>query len=244
MISSMKTDSVSDILARRASQVQRGGARAAVLGYNDGLVSVLCIVIAVAAAGGDTKAVMMAGLAGLLAGAISMAAGEWVSVKAQVELFQGILTDLKSVIKRDKQLLVDNLSAKLAELGVSRADSTKAAADIADNDDDLLTVYSAQVIGVNKDELGSPWYAAVSSFILFTIGSILPLIAWFVGLDGSKAIIVAIILTIFGGLFVGGFTAHSSGRNIYYGAIRQLIIIVIAAGATYGIGSLFGVAVG
>ena len=243
-MSSMDKDSVSDILARRASQVQRGGARAAVLGYNDGLVSVLCIVIAVAAAGGDTKTVLMAGFAGLLAGAISMAAGEWVSVKAQVELFQGILSDLKKVIKRDKKILVSNLSARLTELGVSKDDSKRAAKDIADSDDNLLSVYSAQVIGVNKDELGSPWSAAISSFILFTIGSILPLIAWFIGLDGLKAIIVAIVLTIFGGLFVGGFTAHSSGKNIYYGAIRQLVIIVIAAGATYGIGSLFGVAVG
>ncbi|MDN5819527.1 MAG: VIT1/CCC1 transporter family protein [bacterium] len=240
----MKTDTVSDILARRASQVQRGGSRAAVLGYNDGLVSVLCIVIAVAAAGGDTKTVLTAGLAGLLAGAISMAAGEWVSVKAQVELFQGILSDLRLVIKRDRQLLVNNLSARLSELGVGKKDSARAAKDVAESDDNLLTVYSAQVLGVNKDELGSPWYAAVSSFVLFTIGSILPLIAWFVGLDGGKAIVMAIILTIFGGLFVGGFTAHSSGKNIYYGAIRQLIIIVIAAGATYGIGSLFGVAIG
>lgn len=240
----MNKDSVSDILARRASQVQRGGARAAVLGYNDGLVSVLCIVIAVAAAGGDTKTVLMAGFAGLLAGAISMAAGEWVSVKAQVELFQGILADLREVIKRDRKLLIDNLSGKLTELGVTSKDSSQAAKDIAVDDENLLTVYSAQVIGVNRDELGSPWSAAISSFVLFTIGSILPLLAWFVGLDGLKAIVVAIILTIFGGLFVGGFTAHSSGKNVYYGAIRQLVIIIIAAGATYGIGSLFGVAVG
>src|SRR3990167_10195034 len=92
---------ISSALSERAAQVQRGGARAAVLGVNDGLVSTLCIVVGVAAAGADTKAVLLAGFAGLLAGAISMAAGEWISVKTQVELFQGVLDDLRLAVKKD-----------------------------------------------------------------------------------------------------------------------------------------------
>ena len=103
----------SAVLAARAQQVQRGAARAAVLGVNDGLVSTLCLVLAVGAAGAPPSAVLLAGLAGLIAGAISMAAGEWISVQSQVDLFHGVLGDLKSMIKKDKALLEDNLTAHL-----------------------------------------------------------------------------------------------------------------------------------
>ena len=92
-------EAASAVLVKRAAQVQRGAARAAVLGVNDGLVSTLCIVIGVAATGADAKSVLIAGFAGLLAGAISMAAGEWISVKAQVELFENVLADLKKIVK-------------------------------------------------------------------------------------------------------------------------------------------------
>src|SRR5690242_14223631 len=98
-----------EILAKRAAQVQRGGARAAVLGVNDGLVSTPCIVLGVAAAGAAQSAVLLAGLAGLIAGSISMAAGEWISVQSQVDLFHGILKDLKAMIKKDKALLDEKL---------------------------------------------------------------------------------------------------------------------------------------
>ena len=121
----------SSILAQRAAQVQRGGARAAVLGVNDGLVSTLCIVVGVAAAGANTKAVLLAGFAGLLAGAISMAAGEWISVKAQVELFEGVLADLKTAIKQDRKLLTDNLAKNFEEHGIDPQTARRAATDVA-----------------------------------------------------------------------------------------------------------------
>src|SRR5882757_8322748 len=105
-----KINQASQLLAKRAAQVQRGGARAAVLGVNDGLVSTLCIVLGVAATGAESKAVLVAGFAGLLAGAISMAAGEWISVKAQVELLEGVLHDLRNVMKNDRPLLTHNLA--------------------------------------------------------------------------------------------------------------------------------------
>lgn len=233
---------ISSILAQRAAQVQRGGARAAVLGVNDGLVSTLCIVVGVAAAGADAKAVLTAGFAGLLAGAISMAAGEWISVKAQVELFEGVLADLKAAVKKDRQLLTDNLAKNFEEHGIDSKTAHHAAADVAAKDKQFMSMYSAQVIGVNEDELGSPWYAAISSFLLFTAGSIAPLAPWILGIGGLQGIIIAIVLTGLGGLFVGGYTARSSGKSIAYGAIRQLLIIVFAAIVTYGIGHLFGVA--
>ncbi|MDB5177043.1 MAG: hypothetical protein JWN75_711 [Candidatus Saccharibacteria bacterium] len=242
MSKSIDHHSASELLSRRAAQVQRGGARAAVLGVNDGLVSTLCIVIGVAAASGDAKTVLTAGFAGLLAGAISMAAGEWISVKAQVELFEGVLADLKSIMKSDREVLTANLAKSLETHGIDPKTAKQAVSDVAVSDKELTSMYSAQVIGVNEDELGSPLVAAVSSFALFTLGSIAPLFPWIIGMHGTEGITVAVVLTVIGGLFVGGYTAKSSGKSIAYGAIRQLIIVVFAAAITYGIGHLFGVA--
>ncbi len=237
-----KSSKANDALAQRAAQVQRGGARAAVLGVNDGLVSTLCIVIGVAATGADARAVVVAGFAGLLAGAISMAAGEWISVKAQVELFEGVLTDLRRAIKDNKQSLTANLAKNFKDHGMDDATASRAAQDVASDDKTFMSMYSSQVIGVNEDELGSPWTAAISSFLLFTAGSIPPLFPWLIGMHGWSGILLAITLTGIGSLFVGGYTARSSGKSLTYGATRQLLIVVFAAIVTYGIGHLFGVA--
>lgn len=236
--------SVSSVLAARAAQVQRGGARAAVLGVNDGLVSTLCIVIGVAAAGSEPPAVLLAGFAGLLAGAISMAAGEWISVKSQVELFEGILSDLKKAVKEDPKLLAHKLAHTFVEYGAEKQSAHSAARDIARHGRGFMKVYSSQVIGLNPDELGSPWHAAASSFLLFTAGALVPIAPWLLGMSGLNGIIASIVLTGLGGLFVGAYTARSSGKNLVYGAIRQFLIIVFAAAVTYGVGHLFGVAVG
>lgn len=236
-------EKISTVLAARAAQVQRGGARAAVLGVNDGLVSTLCLVVGVAAAGSGPQAVLLAGFAGLLAGAISMAAGEWISVKSQVELFEGILKDLRSAVKKDPKLLSNTLAHTFAEYGMTHASAHDAARDIAKSGKGFMKIYSAQVIGLNPDELGSPWHAAISSFALFVAGALVPLVPWLLGMNGVMAIIAAVTLTALGGLLVGGFTAKSSGRSVWFGAVRQFLIVALAASVTYGIGYLFGVTV-
>jgi VIT1/CCC1 family predicted Fe2+/Mn2+ transporter len=233
----------SQILAARAAQVQRGGARAAVLGVNDGLVSTLCIVLGVAAAGQPQQAVLLAGLAGLVAGSISMAAGEWISVKAQVELFQGVLTDLKQMIKKDKDLLEDTLRDHLIEDGYTKKTAAAATKELSADKGRFFETYAEQVIGVNPDELGSPWVAALSSFALFTLGALAPLAPWFFT-DGSVGIWLSIALTAAGGLVAGGYVANSSGRSIWYGATRQFLIVLLASVVTYGVGRLFGVTIG
>ncbi len=238
----MNKESITASLEERAMQVQRGGARAAVLGVNDGLVSTLCIVVGVAAAGADAAHVLLAGFAGLLAGAISMAAGEWISVRAQVELFEGVLSDLKEAVKSDKHLLTERLAKSFEKNGVDAKTAAHAARDVAASDSKLMSMYSSQVIGINEDELGSPWVAAVSSFALFTAGAVAPLLPWVIGMAGVEGIAVAVALTSVGALFVGGYTAKSSGKSIAYGAVRQLLIVVFAAAVTYGVGHLFGVA--
>jgi VIT1/CCC1 family predicted Fe2+/Mn2+ transporter len=227
------------ILARRAAQVQRGGARAAVLGVNDGLVSTLCIVLGVAAAGADQSAVLLAGLAGLIAGSISMAAGEWISVQSQVDLFNGVLNDLKNMIKSDRALLEDNLTERLTENGYTATTASSATNELSKDKNRFFETYASQVIGVNPDELGSPWAAAISSFALFTVGALAPLAPWFIT-SGNTGMIWSIVLTGIGGLFAGAYVAYSSGKSLMHGAIRQFLIVVLASAVTYGVGVLFG----
>lgn len=233
---------ISESLAKRVSRVQQGGARAAVLGVNDGLVSTLCLIVGIAAAGANQQAVVLAGFAGLLAGAISMAAGEWISVKAQVELFEGILGDLKKEARMNKDQLVRALSEALTSHGMPQKNAQQASRDIAKDNKHFLSFYSSQVIGLNPEELGSPWRAAYSSFLLFAAGSLVPLVIWLFT-DGVPAVIISIILTAVASVFVGGFVAYSSGKSIVYGALRQLLIVLGSAIVVYAIGHLFGVAV-
>ena len=230
----------SQILAARAAQVQRGGARAAVLGVNDGLVSTLCIVLGVAAAGQPQSAVLLAGFAGLVAGSISMAAGEWISVKSQVDLFEGVLGDLKKMIKKDKALLEETLIDHLVSDGYTKKTATSATKELASNKGRFFETYAEQVIGVNPDELGSPWVAAFSSFALFTLGSLAPLAPWLF-ISGQPAITWSIVLTAIGGLLAGGYVANSSGKSRWFGALRQFLIVLFASAVTYGVGLAFGV---
>lgn len=239
----MEQEKDSQILAKRALQVQRGAARAAVLGVNDGLVSVLCIVLAVAGAGAAAHNVVLAGFAGLIAGAVSMAAGEWISVKAQVELFGGILKDIKKLGRSDRKLLVDQISDSLSRSGHGDKTAKTAASEIARDDGHLTDVYARQVMGFNPDELGSPWTAAISSFALFTLGALAPLAPWFF-VEGPLAIWLSVVFTCIGGLIVGGYISFSSGKTVFSGALRQLGIIILASAVTYGVGYLFGVSVG
>lgn len=229
----------SEILAKRAAQVQRGGARAAVLGVNDGLVSILALILGVAAAGGDQKAVIIAAFAAIIAGAFSMAAGEWISVKSQVDLFDGVLNDLKRMIKTDKALLQENLAKHYVSDGYDNKTAIAATNEVSKNQDKFFQAYSEQVVGLNPDELGSPWVAAVSSFVLFVTGALAPMMPWFF-VSGTTAIIISIVLTGIGGLLTGGYVAYSSGKSLIYGALRQFLIILVVSAFTYGVGKLFG----
>lgn len=231
----------SALLAKRASQVQGGAARAAVLGVNDGLVSTVCIILAVAAAtGGEREAVLIAGFAGLIAGAFSMAAGEWISVKSQVELFEGILADLGKLMKRDLVLLRETLETKLQAGGLSPKTAKTIAHEMAAGDTlQFRELYATQVLGVNPDELGSPWTAAGSSFALFTTGSIVALSPWFfTGQD--TGIVLSVVFTALASLVVGGYIAFTSGKSLAYGAARQFFIVLSASLVTYGVGLVFG----
>lgn len=229
-------------LEKRSLQVQRGAARASVLGVNDGLVSILCLVLGMAGAGAASGDVVLAGFAGLIAGAVSMAAGEWISLKSQVDLYKGILADIKHALQTSKAPLVDQLTQAFVRVGQDEQPARRVAETLSQDEHRFTEVYAQQVMGFNPKELGSPWIAAGLSFALFTAGSLAPLLPWFFG-ERDISLIVSILLTLLGGVIVGGYISASSGGSIIKGGLRQVAVIVFASAVTYGIGYIFGVTV-
>jgi VIT1/CCC1 family predicted Fe2+/Mn2+ transporter len=229
-------------LRRRSEQVTRGGARAAVLGVNDGLVTNLCLILALAGADGSVSAVRLAGFASLVAGAFSMAAGEWVSVRSQVELSGGVLDQLRALIQHNPELVLDELTTQLVEDGFADDTAKRASTELPLDEDKFLSFTSRALFGVNPDELGSPVIAAVGSFLLFTVGALIPLMPWFFTGGGAGAAWSA-GLTAVASVTVGALVSRSSGNSWVRGGARQLAIVVFASAVTFGIGALFGTAV-
>jgi VIT1/CCC1 family predicted Fe2+/Mn2+ transporter len=222
--------------------VAKGAARAAVLGANDGLVTNLCLILAIAAADGSPSTVRLAGFASLVAGAFSMAAGEWVSVRGQAELSAGLVADLRRLIVRDPELVLDELTRQLVKDGFGDETAQRASTELPLDEERFLSFTARTVFGVNPDELGSPVIAAIGSFALFTVGALVPLLPWFFT-KGTAAAAVSVSLTAVASLGIGGLVSVSSGNSALRGAARQLAIVALASAITYGIGALFGTAI-
>lgn len=237
-------DAASDAaeLRGRVASVNRGAARAAVLGVNDGLVTNVCLILAVAGASTGGSNVRIAGFASLIAGAFSMAAGEWISVRSQVELYEGIVGELKQLIARNPRLILDELTAKLVESGLARDTAQRVATELPLDERKFLDFSARTVFGFDPDEVGSPMTAAVSSLGLFAIGATVPLVPWFIT-SGTPAVIASVVATGIASLVVGGWVSRSSDRPVAHGALRQLAIVIVASAVTYAIGKVFGTAV-
>ena len=229
------------VLARRAAQVTRGAARAAVLGVSDGLVTNVCLILAVAGADASASSVRLAGLASLLGGALSMAAGEWVSVRSQVDLYSGVIDELNALVQRDPELVIEELACRLEDAGIGREAAQLASTELPLDEPRFLRFASSTIFGVDPEELGSPMVAALSSLALFAVGALVPLAPWFFT-SGGAATIIAIGLAAVASVAVGVVVGRSSGKPPAIAALRQLAIVVISAAVTYGIGNLFGVA--
>jgi vacuolar iron transporter family protein len=230
------------ILARRAAQVTRGAARAAVLGVSDGLVTNVCLILAMAGADASASAVRLAGFASLLAGALSMAAGEWVSVRSQVDLYTGILGELRMLVQRDPELILDEVADRLEQAGFGRETAQVASTELPLDEPRFLRFASTSIFGVDPEELGSPMTAALSSLALFAVGAFVPLAPWLIT-QGLAAVMISLALAAMMSVAVGTYVARSSGRSPVTGSVRQLAIVAASAAVTYGIGTLFGVAV-
>lgn len=223
--------------------VQGGAARAAVFGVSDGLVSNVSLILGMAGADAGQGLVRVAGLAGLVAGAVSMAAGEYVSMAAQRELLEHEL----EIERRELEINPQKETQELARLYESRGLSSEAAADMARgvmaDPERALEVHAREELGVDPAELGNPVEAAVSSFGAFAVGALLPLLPWFFG-GGSSAVIASIVLGVIGAVAVGAAIGVATKRPISRAVQRQVLIAAGAAAITFAIGALVGTEVG
>lgn len=219
-----------------------GSLRAGVFGVSDGLVSNLALILGVAGGGVSNGVVVLAGIAGLLAGAFSMAAGEYLSMRVQREVFEHML----EVEAMEIELLPEQEAAELRAIyeskGVPPHLSDKLVEHLMKEPARALEAHAREELGLDPDELGSPWGAAGSSFVTFAVGAMLPLAPYLIG-SGDIAFWSALLVGGTGMAAVGGFMAAMTERSILRGASRMMSIGILAALVTFAIGSVFGVAV-
>lgn len=216
--------------------------RAGVLGANDGLVSVFCIVMGVAGAGVGGPVILVTGVAGLLACALSMALGEWLSVQNARELYQNQLKREALELEEAPDEELEELTLIYQAKGMSEAHARQMAERVFADKDAALDTLAREELAIDPDELGgSAWEAAFTSFALCLIGGVIPVLPYvfWQGWEGGVASSVASAL----GLFVLGLISSMiTGLNWVWGAVRQVLFGVAAAAVTYGIGHLIGVA--
>ncbi|MDP2198401.1 MAG: VIT1/CCC1 transporter family protein [Sulfurimicrobium sp.] len=217
-----------------------GNLRAAVFGVNDGLVSNASLIMGVAGASGQSGVIMLSGIAGLLAGAFSMAAGEYLSVRSQREMYE-----YQIGLERDE--LEQYPSEEAAELalifqakGLEREEARRLSERMIADPDQALDTLTREELGLNPDELGSPWGAALFSFFAFAIGAMVPLLPFLVA-TGMPALFSAIGTTAVALFAVGAALSLFTGRHAWLGGLRMLAIGGAAGGATYLIGRALGV---
>lgn len=216
-----------------------GWARAAVFGVSDGLVSNVSLILGFAGANASTSSVRLAGLAGLVAGAVSMAAGEYVSVRAHTELLEHELEKERLSLNRHPESEIAELTNIYVDRGIDK-DVAGAMARSAMSDPQLaLETHAREELGINPSSLGSPFAAAGASFVAFAIGALLPVLPWFIT-SGAAAIMASVIVGALIALAVGWALAGFTGRSKILSALRQLGIAVVAAGATTLVGHFVG----
>ena len=222
--------------------IQGGAARAAVFGVSDGLVSNVALILGVAAANPAAGVVRLAGLAGLVGGAVSMAAGEWISMTAQSELLERELEMERIEIHRRPEAERKELAALYRSRGIDADAADDLATAMMRNPELALETHAREELGIDPTELGSPVAAAVSSFLAFAAGALLPLIPWFFGSGGGQ-VMASIVLGVLAALGVGAALARFTGRPVARLALRQLVWSAVPAAITYAIGSAVGVGV-
>lgn len=215
--------------------------RAAVLGANDGLVSNLSLVMGVAGAELAGQTVLITGLAGLLAGAISMALGEWLSVQSSRELYEKQLRTEAEEIEAAPEEEMEELALIYQARGLDEPTARQLADQIMEKRENALETLAREELGIDPGELGgSAWEAAITSFVLFAVGAIIPVIAFFF-LTGVPAIVVSIALSIVGLFIIGAAITLFTGRSVWFSGTRQVLFGLAAAAVTFTIGRLIGV---
>ena len=227
-----------------ATSSKSGALRAAIFGMNDGLVSNLSLIFGVAGSGVAADVVVIAGFAGLLAGAFSMGAGEYISMKVQREVFEQLIHKEAHELATQPEEEIRELAAIYERKGIDPETAKRIAADVMKDPQVALETHAREELGIDIETgLGSPWAAAGSSFVMFAIGAMVPLLP-FLFTSGSAAVGISAALSAVTLFAVGGATTILTGRSAVLSGARMLAIGAVAAAITYGVGSLVGVAVG
>jgi VIT1/CCC1 family predicted Fe2+/Mn2+ transporter len=220
-----------------------GNLRAAVFGVNDGLVSNASLILGVAGANSDPHVVLLTGIAGMCAGAFAMAAGEYVSVRSQRELFEYQIGLEREELAQYPEAEAQELALIYAAKGLPQKEANRLATKLVADPEHALDTLAREELGLNPDELGSPWGAAVSSFLSFGAGALLPL-APFALAAGARALPIAIGVTAVALFSVGAMLSLFTGRNALYSGLRMLFLGGLAGAITFAIGKLAGVSLG
>ena len=218
-----------------------GNLRAAVFGVNDGLVSNTSLIMGVAGATTDTGLILTTGVAGLLAGALSMAAGEYVSMRSQREMYEYQIGLEREELKEYPEEEAEELALVYQARGMELDEARRVAHQLLKNPRHALDTLAREELGLNPDDLGSPWGAAIFSFLSFTTGALIPLAPFVLHLGRPVPVAAACAgIALFA---VGALLSLFTGRGAWRGGLRMLLIGAASGGATYVIGSLLGVGV-
>jgi len=220
------------------SDVSGGWLRASVFGAMDGLVTTIALVAGVSAAGADRELIILTGVAGLVAGAFSMALGEFASVDTQNDAVAHEVAAERDEIRRHPGAEQSELADSYQRMGLTRPTAEAVAREVHADPELAVKVHIIQELGVDPGEQPSPWTAAISSFLAFAVGGIFPLISYLLGYSSlALGLLVGAV-----GLFVAGaLTARFTTRSWWLSGLRQTLFGAIAAGATYLVGMLIGV---
>jgi len=227
-----------------APSVAGGGLRAAVFGVNDGLVSNVSLTLGVAGAGAASPYILTAGVAGLLAGALSMAAGEYVSVRSQREMYEYQIALERAELAEYPQEEAEELALIYHARGVELAQARAVSQALLANPAKALDVLAREELGLNPDDLGSPWRAAATSFVAFGIGAAIPLLPFLGGASGLSATVSSAAITLLALLVVGLGLSLFTGRHALRGALRMVLIGGGACAVSFLVGRVLGVAIG
>jgi VIT1/CCC1 family predicted Fe2+/Mn2+ transporter len=219
-----------------------GVLRAAVFGANDGLVSNFSLVMGVAGGTSNNSVVLLAGIAGIVAGAFSMASGEWISIRSQRELYENELRIEQEELRAFPDEERDELEMIYRAKGISSEAARALVDSIMHRNDVALDTLAREELGLDPQTLGSPWVAAGSSFLAFALGASLPVIPFLFG-SGVAPTIIAAVLSIVALFAVGAATSIFTGRHAGRAGLRMAVIGAVVAAVTFGIGSLVGEAV-
>lgn len=227
---------VEDIGRKHKGVTTGGNLRAAVFGVNDGLVSNASIILGMAGANANHQTLIMTGIAGLLAGAFSMGAGEYISVKSQREMFEHQIGLEKKELELYPEEEAEELSLIYQARGLPKAEASRVASAIIKDPVKALDVLAKEELGLNPKDLGSAWGAAIFSFCAFTAGAFIPLFPFLFGNHAPYNLFFSMLLTVLALFTIGGTLSLFTGRNAFLGGLRMLAIGAAAGCITYLIG--------